>query len=206
MNFGLTETQQTLKKTTRQFLTAECPPAEVRRLMETDTAFDAALVAARWPSRAGPASSSRKSTAASEWAWWRWRRCLEEMGRALLPGPFLSTVLLAGSAIAYAGSDAQKQQYLKAICEGSAKATLALLEEGASWSTDSVHLHASAGAGGYVLSGRKLFVPDAAVADFLICAARLRGSAGAVHRSGGNARREHQGHARPWTPPANCTK
>ena len=44
MNFGLTETQQTLKKTTRQFLTAECPSAEVRRLMETDTGFDAPML------------------------------------------------------------------------------------------------------------------------------------------------------------------
>jgi hypothetical protein len=43
MQFGLTETQQTLKNTVRKFLSAECPMAEVRRLLETDTAFDAGL-------------------------------------------------------------------------------------------------------------------------------------------------------------------
>jgi len=43
MLFGLTETQQTLKNTVRKFLAAECPLAEVRRMMETETAFDSAL-------------------------------------------------------------------------------------------------------------------------------------------------------------------
>ena len=43
MQFGLTETQQTLKNTVRKFLAAECPLAEVRRIMETETAFDATL-------------------------------------------------------------------------------------------------------------------------------------------------------------------
>jgi alkylation response protein AidB-like acyl-CoA dehydrogenase len=174
MNFGLTETQQTLKKTTRQFLTAECPPAEVRRLMETETAFDAALWSKMaeqgWTGIISPEEYGGIGMGMVEMA-----AVLEEMGRALLPGPFLSTVLLAGSAIAHAGTESQKQRYLTAICQGSAKATLAILEEGASWSTDSVHLHASGSAGGYVLKGRKLFVPDAGVADFLVCAARLRG-------------------------------
>ena len=174
MNFGLTETQQTLKKTTRQFLTAECPPAEVRRLMETETAFDAALWSKMaeqgWTGIIFPEEYGGIGMGMVEMA-----AVLEEMGRALLPGPFLSTVLLAGSAIAHAGTESQKQRYLTAICQGSAKATLAILEEGASWSTDSVHLHASGSAGGYVLKGRKLFVPDAGVADFLVCAARLRG-------------------------------
>jgi alkylation response protein AidB-like acyl-CoA dehydrogenase len=174
MNFGLTETQQTLKKTTRQFLTAECPSAEVRRLMETDTAFDAPMwnkmAEQGWTGIIFPEEYGGIGMGMVEMA-----AVLEEMGRALLPGPFLSTVLLAGSAIAHAGNEAQKQHYLKAICEGRAKATLALLEEGASWSADSVHLHASPSATGYVLAGRKLFVPDAAIADFIVCAARLRG-------------------------------
>ena len=43
MQFGLTETQQTLKNTVRKFLAAECPMSEVRKLMETATAFDPAL-------------------------------------------------------------------------------------------------------------------------------------------------------------------
>jgi alkylation response protein AidB-like acyl-CoA dehydrogenase len=184
MNFGLTETQQTLKKTTRQFLTAECPPAEVRRLMETPDAFDAALwekmADQGWTGMIFPEEYGGIGMGMVEMT-----AVLEEMGRALLPGPFLSTVLLAGSAIAHAGSEAQKQQYLKGICSGHTNATMAILEEGASWSTDRIHLHASSGAHGYVLQGRKLFVPDAQVADVLICAARFRGELGLFLVPGG---------------------
>ncbi len=175
MNFGLSETQQTLKKTTRQFLAVECPPAEVRRLMETETAFDAGLwrkmadqgwMGILFPEEYGGIGMGTVEMAA----------VLEEMGRALLPGPYLSTVLLAGSVLQHAGSEAHKHQYLPAISRGETKGTLAFLEENASWSPQHVHLHASSHSGGYVLNGRKLFVPDAGCADFLICAARLRGA------------------------------
>ena len=43
MHFGLSETQQAIKNSARQFLAAECPMPQVRRLMETETAFDTAL-------------------------------------------------------------------------------------------------------------------------------------------------------------------
>src|SRR5207249_4548253 len=56
---------------------------------------------------------------------------------------------------------------------GEAKATLALLEEQASWSPNLVAMSAQESASGYVLEGTKLFVPDAGVADFFVCAARV---------------------------------
>jgi alkylation response protein AidB-like acyl-CoA dehydrogenase len=96
---------------------------------------------------------------------------LEEMGRALLPGPFFSTVLLAGTILDSAGSEAQKQKYLGAICRGEAKSTLAMLEADASWSPGLIKMEAP----GSVLNGTKLFVTDAAAADFLIVAARMDG-------------------------------
>jgi len=80
-------------------------------------------------------------------------------------------VLLAGSLIEAAGHENQKQKYLSAICRGEAKATLALLEDSASWSLDAVQMKAA----GLTLTGRKMFVPDAAVADFIVVAARLDG-------------------------------
>jgi alkylation response protein AidB-like acyl-CoA dehydrogenase len=55
---------------------------------------------------------------------------------------------------------------------GKAKATVALLEESASWDVDSVRLSAAAADGGIRLNGKKLFVPDAAVSDYIIVAAR----------------------------------
>jgi alkylation response protein AidB-like acyl-CoA dehydrogenase len=170
MNFGLTETQQTLKNTARKFLAAECPLAEVRKQMETETAFDAALWAKiaeqGWTGIIFPEEYGGFGMGMVEMA-----ATLEEMGRALLPGPFSSTVLLAGSLLEAAGNDAQKQKYLGAICRGEAKATVSLLEDSASWSPDAVQMKAT----GLTLNGRKLFVPDAGVADFILVAARMDG-------------------------------
>ena len=170
MNFGLTETQQTLKNTVRKFLAAECPIAEVRKLMETDSAFDAGLwrkIAEQgWTGIIFPEEYGGFGMGMVEMA-----ATLEEMGRALLPGPYFSTVLAAGTLLESAGNESQKHKYLAPICSGEAKATVAVLEESASWNPDDVMLSAA----GYSLSGRKLFVPDAAIADFLICVARLDG-------------------------------
>jgi alkylation response protein AidB-like acyl-CoA dehydrogenase len=171
MQFGLTETQQNVKNTTRKFLSAECPMADVRRLMETDTAYDAAL----WKKMAGqgwtgiifPEEYEGFGMGMVEMA-----AALEEMGRALLPGPFLSTVLLAGAAVDNAADHEAKRRWLIPICTGEARSTLALLEDSASWSVDAVQLEARSG---NTLRGRKLFVPDAGVADFLVVAARMEG-------------------------------
>jgi alkylation response protein AidB-like acyl-CoA dehydrogenase len=172
MQFGFTETQQTLKNTTRQFLAAECPLSEVRKQMETDTAFDPALwkkIAEQgWTGILFPEEYGGFGMGMVELA-----AVVEEMGRMLMPGPYLSTVLLAGSALNFAGTEAQKQRYLAPICSGEAVATLAFLEESASWSPDAVRLQACSTAEGFRLSGRKAFVPDAQVATFILCAARL---------------------------------
>jgi alkylation response protein AidB-like acyl-CoA dehydrogenase len=96
---------------------------------------------------------------------------LEEMGRALVPGPFLST-LVAGLALQAGGSDAQRRRWLAGICAGRVKATLALLEESAHWDAAGVSAVARPAGDGFVLSGTKLFVPDAHVADVLVCALR----------------------------------
>jgi alkylation response protein AidB-like acyl-CoA dehydrogenase len=174
MQFGLTETQQTLKNTVRKFLAAECPMAEVRKLMETDTAFQPALwskIAAQgWTGMILPEEYGGFGMGMVEMAC-----ALEEMGRALLPGPFFSTILMAGSLLERTAKANGNQKHVNAISSGEAKAAVAVLEDSASWSPDSIQLKATSSGGGYVLDGRKLFVWDAAVADFLICVARLNG-------------------------------
>jgi alkylation response protein AidB-like acyl-CoA dehydrogenase len=148
--------------------------SEVRKLMETPAAFDAALwrkIAEQgWTGMILPEEYGGFGMGLVEMA-----AALEEMGRALLPGPFFSTVLMAGPLLEKAGAGAAKQKYLSAIAGGDSKATVALLEESASWSPDSVQLQATSSGGSYALDGRKLFVLDAAAADFLIVVARLNG-------------------------------
>ena len=174
MHFGLTETQETIKKSAREFLSAECPMPEVRRLMETETGFAPALWAKfaeqGWTGIIFPEKYDGFGLGMVEMA-----VALEEMGRVLAPGPFLTTVLLAGTLLDRAASEEQKQKYLRAICRGEAHSTLALLEKSASWNPDRVQLEAKRSSGGYKLNGEKQFVGDAGVADFLLVAARLEG-------------------------------
>lgn len=171
MQFGLSESQQILKNSARRFFAAECPAAEVRRLIETETAYDAALwnkmaeqgfLGIVFPDEFGGMGLGLVEMAA----------LVEEMGRALLPGPYFSTVLMAGAAIDAAGDAAQKQKHLAGICSGEARSALAVLEKSASWHPDAVQMKATPSGAGYTLSGEKLFVTDAGVADFIVVAAR----------------------------------
>src|SRR5437763_16409187 len=119
MLFGLTEEQQLLKNSAREFFSAECPAAEVRRLMETDTAHDAALwrkmAEQGWTGLPFPEQYAGMGLGIVELA-----AACEEMGQALVPGPFLTTVPLAGVALESAGNNAQKLKYLAPICRGEA--------------------------------------------------------------------------------------
>jgi alkylation response protein AidB-like acyl-CoA dehydrogenase len=97
---------------------------------------------------------------------------LEEMGRACFPGPFFSTVILGGLPILDVGSDEQKQKYLPGIISGKAIFTLALIEVSAKYEASSIKAKAAADKNAYVINGTKLFVPDANVADYILCVAR----------------------------------
>jgi alkylation response protein AidB-like acyl-CoA dehydrogenase len=99
---------------------------------------------------------------------------MEEFGRAVMPGPFPATVLLGGAAIAEAGSPAQRHEFLPGIAAGEVKATLAATEPNARWDAAGITLAGREARGGFTLSGTKLFVPDAHLADVLVVAARTR--------------------------------
>ena len=173
MDFNLSKPQRLLKESAREFLARECGPRRVRALMETDTAHDERLWRAMadqgWAGLVVPEEHGGAGLGLVELA-----VVAEEMGRACLPGAFLST-LTAAALVARAGSAEQQSKYLAAVAAGELKATVALLEEGASWDVDdadAVRLKAARDREGFTLSGRKLFVPDAGVADLLICVAR----------------------------------
>ena len=140
MNFGLSDTQQAIKDSAREFFSKEARIADVRRLIDTDTAFDAALwrkmADQGWTGIIFPEEYGGFGMGMVEMA-----AALEEMGRALLPGPYLSTIS-AGALIEYAGNDAQKREYLGAICRGDARAAVALLEDSGSWSPSGVSMQA----------------------------------------------------------------
>lgn len=102
---------------------------------------------------------------------------MEEIGRTLMPSPFLATSVLAASALSRGGSEAQKAQYLPKIADGSLLAALAI-DEGAKHRPLQTKLQATRSGNGFKLSGDKAFVVDGHTADLLIVAARTAGSAG----------------------------
>ena len=102
---------------------------------------------------------------------------MEEIGRTLMPSPFLSTAVLAASALTRGGSDAQKAAYLPKISDGSLLAALAV-DEGAKHRPLQTKLQAVRSGNGFKLSGAKAFVVDGHTADLLIVAARTGGAAG----------------------------
>jgi alkylation response protein AidB-like acyl-CoA dehydrogenase len=167
MQFGLNENQEMLRDSARSFFAGECPMKEVRRLMETDTAYDASLwrklaeqgyTGIIFPEEYGGVGLGKVELIL----------LMEEAGRALLSGPFFSTVVLSGSLIHTVANADQKKKYLAPICRGEARATVAILEANASWNLDDIQLAVVNGK----LSGEKLFVPDAAVADWILVLAR----------------------------------
>jgi alkylation response protein AidB-like acyl-CoA dehydrogenase len=97
---------------------------------------------------------------------------LEEMGRALLPSPFVSTALLGTQALLLAGTAEQKASFLPQISRGQLITALALLEAKPDYTATSINTRAEQDGDGYLIQGTKLFVRDANIADYLICVAK----------------------------------
>jgi alkylation response protein AidB-like acyl-CoA dehydrogenase len=102
---------------------------------------------------------------------------MEEIGRTLMPSPFLATAVLAASALTRGGSEAQKSQHLPKISDGSLLAALAV-DEGAKHRPLQIAMQAVRSGNGFKLHGEKALVVDGHTADLLIVAARTAGAAG----------------------------
>jgi alkylation response protein AidB-like acyl-CoA dehydrogenase len=171
MNFGFNEEQELLRSTARKFFDNECASVTVRKLMDGPEGMTPQL----W-----------KKIAEQGWTGLIFADehggmglgfvdlvvLMEEMGRAVVPGPFFSTVLLGGLAIREAGTDAQKKTWLPKISSGEARATLAWMEPSAELGARGIALQATAKGAGFTLSGTKLFVHDAHTADVIVVAGR----------------------------------
>ena len=102
---------------------------------------------------------------------------MEELGRTLTPSPFLSTAILAANALARAGNEKQKSEYLSRIVAGDLIGTLAV-DESAKHRPDKTAMAATRSGNGFILNGAKTFVLDGHVANLFIVAARTAGTPG----------------------------
>jgi alkylation response protein AidB-like acyl-CoA dehydrogenase len=102
---------------------------------------------------------------------------MEEIGRNLMPSPFLATAVLAASALSRGGSAAQKAEHLPKIADGSLLAALAI-DEGVKHRPLMTKMRAVRSGNGFRLQGDKAFVVDGHTSGLLIVAARTAGAAG----------------------------
>src|SRR5579862_3560585 len=172
MNFDFSDDQKQMRDAARKFLAEKCPPKAVRAVLDGKATYDKELwkglaemgfLGVAIPEEFGGAGAGHLELCV----------IAEEMGRALAPVPFSSTVYLATEALLLAGSDAQKKKWLPKIASGEAIGTLALFEGKGNPSPEGIKLAASNG----TLNGVKKPVADGAIADFAIVAART-GSTG----------------------------
>jgi alkylation response protein AidB-like acyl-CoA dehydrogenase len=171
MNFGFSEEQDLLRSTARKFLENECPSEVVRKLMDTPEGMTPALwgklAEQGWLGLITPEAYDGMGLGLVDLV-----VLMEEMGRAVVPGPYFSTVLLGGLGIREAGTEAQKKEWLPKIAAGEKRVTLAWMEPSAQLGPEGVTLAAAEKGGTFTLSGTKLFVPDAHTADAVVVAAR----------------------------------
>jgi alkylation response protein AidB-like acyl-CoA dehydrogenase len=175
MIFSFSEEHGELRDGLRRFLTDKSPSAEVRRLMDTAEGYDPKV----WQQLAQqlgvtgltiPEKFGGLGYGAVEQA-----MVLEEMGRALLCAPYLSTAVLAVQALLASGDAAAQEQHLPGIAEGTTIATLAVAEDDGRWDTATMTTRAARDGGSWRLDGRKSFVLDGHTAGLIIVAAQADG-------------------------------
>ena len=161
MNFDLSEEQEMLQETVRQYLENECPATRLREIFDGDTGFDPklwkgmaemGLAGLHLPEEHGGAGLEILDLAIVS----------EVLGRMAAPGPFIGHAL-AGVAIAAGGSDAQKKAWLPRLATGDAIGSVALAEGSGAWLPDQWAL-----AGGKTLSGSKSHVIFGELADVIV--------------------------------------
>jgi len=177
MNFDFTEEQNLFRDASRKFLQAQCPTTFVRELLEQQTTYNKEFwlkqLELGWTSMLIPEAYGGIEMTLTDMI-----VVAEEIGRVVMPGPFYATTVTGVSLLTQAGNEEQKQHYLTQIAAGNHLVTLALLETGGKLNDSSVKALAAPRQDKFSLSGEKLFVPDAQIANTIIVAARTtRGTA-----------------------------
>ena len=173
MDFALSEEQEMLRNSARDFLTKECPKTLIRQMETDEKGFPANLwkgmadlgwMGLVYPEQYGGSGMTFLDLAV----------LIEELGRAIVPAPFLSTVVYCGLPILAAGTDEQKKQFLPKIAKGDIIMALALTEPSASWDAGGIETKATPEGDHFVISGTKLFVQDAHIANYMLVVARTK--------------------------------
>jgi len=174
MDFGFSEEQEMLRKSARDFLLQECPPSLVREMARDEKGYPPQLwdkmAALGWMGLVVPEQYGGEGCNLLDLT-----VLLEEMGRASVPGPYFAQ-LVSSLVILEAANESQKKELLTQMSAGKLITTFAISESGISYKASSIKTEAVRTTEGYVISGTKIFVPAAHVAQRLIVIARVSGN------------------------------
>ena len=176
MNLDFTEEQIMLRDAAARFFAAECTYEAVKRIEDSAMGYEPALwkkiaelgwMGLPFPSRYGGYDGAFLDLVILQ----------EEMGKAVFPTPFFSTVVQCGLLVLAGGTEEQKAELLGRIAGGGLIMALARYEAETDYSAESIMMTAEPEDSGFILNGTKMFVLDANIAERLIVAART-GNAG----------------------------
>ena len=177
MDLGLSEEQELLKNAARDFLEKECPETLVREMEEDEKGYSPAL----WKKMAEQGWQGLlipDQYGGAGFGFLDLIILIEEFGRALVPGPFISTQVGGVLPLLEGGTEQQKKYALPRIASGDAIWTLAFTEPSARFDAEGVSLEVRDDGGDVVLNGTKLFIRDANVADYFTVVGRRPGTKG----------------------------
>ncbi len=170
MDVLLTEEEEILRKSAREFFEGECPP-RLARAMETDSLgypheLWKKMAELDWLGLALPSEHGGQGLPLGYLGIF-----MEELGRAIAPVPFLSTIVPALT-IAGAGTDTQRTEILPRVSSGDLIMTWALTERDPRLLPENVHTRAAADGDSYLIDGTKQFVENFHVAGICVVACR----------------------------------
>lgn len=171
MDITLNEEQTMIAETAQSFAKSALEPRVIRDLEKNENGYDGAtwkkMVEMGWAGAPFPAEYGGSGLGLLEIA-----LIVEALGRGAVPSPIFSTVVEAGMLIMEAGSPAQRAHWLPRIAEGGAIVTTAIAEPSGGLHPDQIRAEVTKTKSGYRISGTKLFVRDAGVAEAVICLGR----------------------------------
>ena len=173
MNLDFTEEQDMLRNSARQFVSTECTKAKVRELEKSAEGYSPEIwnkmAELGWFGLMIPDQYNGMGMGLLDLV-----VVFEEVGRNILPSPFLVSAALATPPIVEAGSEALKKEFLPKIAAGELILTMALTEKSAGYTPDCVAMKAEAKGDNFVLNGTKLFVEYATAANYLVVVTRTK--------------------------------
>ena len=171
MDITLNEEQKMIMETALSFSRSALTPQAIRDLEASEHGYDEAtwrkMVEMGWAGAVFPAEYGGSGLGLLELA-----LIIEALGQGAVPSPLFSTVVEAGMLIVEAGSAAQRGHRLPRIAGGSSILTTAIMEPAGGMLPDEIQTQVAKTKSGYRISGTKLFVRDAGVAEALLCAGR----------------------------------